>query len=72
MEIIQTSSQMMQVNGKTLMVMVEEIILVEIMEIDSLQTPPNGMTQIAMDMETIRTVMSRTFAPNPMEHPTIL
>ena len=72
METILISSLMMQVNGKTLMVMAEVTTLVEIMETDSLQTLLNGMTRMVTDMETIRTGMSRMFAPNPMEHPTIL
>ena len=46
---------MMQVNGKTLMVMAEVTTLVEIMETDSLQTLLNGMTRTVTDMETIRT-----------------
>ena len=33
-----------------------------------LQTLLNGMTRMVTDMETIRTGMSRMFAPNPMEH----
>ena len=72
METILISSLMMQVNGKTLMVMAEVTTLVEIMETDSLQTLLNGMTRTVTDMETIRTEMSRMFALNPMEHPTIL
>ena len=72
METTLISSLMTQVNGKTLMVTAEATILVEIMEIDSPQTLLNGMIQTVMAMETTRTVMSRTFAPNPMDHPTIL
>ena len=72
METILTSSLMTLVNGKTLMVTAEATIPVEIMEIDSPQTLLNGMTQMVMGMETTKTVMSQTFALNPMEHPTIL
>ena len=72
METIPTSSQMMQVNGKTQMEMEEATILVAIMEIDSQQTLLNGTTQIVMAMEIIKMEMSQTSVQNLMEHLTIL
>ena len=72
METTLISSLMMQVNGRILMVTVEGTTLAEIMEIDSPQTLLNGTIQTVMAMETIKMEMSRTFALNPMENPTIL